>query len=194
MMRVQEVEAEKKAVQEFWEKASCGEELFLPSSRDRDGYKEHARRRYELEPYIVGFADFPSSAGREVLEIGVGLGADHQRFAEAGAKLTGVDLTERAVSHVRRRLGLFGLTSTLSTGDAENLRFKPSISISCIPHARRFVGIRGRTASRRRVAVTREATLAARIIALGRARVGSLHVDYCGEMIDDAHPILKGRN
>jgi len=124
MMRVPEVEAEKKAVQEFWEKASCGEDLFLPST-DRDGYEAHARRRYELEPYIVDFADFPSSTGREVLEVGVGLGADHQRFAESGAKLTGVDLTERAVSHVRRRLGLFGLSSTLSTGDAENLPFEP---------------------------------------------------------------------
>ena len=53
----------------------------------------------------------------------MGLGADHQRFAAAGAKLTGIDLTERAVTHARRRLALFGCTSELSTGDAESLRF-----------------------------------------------------------------------
>jgi ubiquinone/menaquinone biosynthesis C-methylase UbiE len=58
-----------------------------------------------------------------VLEIGVGLGADHQRFAQAGAQLSGIDLTARAVEHVRRRLALFDLTSALSTGDAENLQF-----------------------------------------------------------------------
>jgi len=53
----------------------------------------------------------------------VGLGADHQRFAEAGARLTGIDLTPRAVEHTRRRLALFGLSSDLSVGDAEALEF-----------------------------------------------------------------------
>lgn len=58
-----------------------------------------------------------------MLEIGVGLGADHQRFAEAGADLYGIDLTERAVEHTRRRLALFELESRLAIGDAEDLAF-----------------------------------------------------------------------
>lgn len=58
-----------------------------------------------------------------MLEIGVGLGADHQRFAEAGADLFGVDLTERAVEHTARRLAAFGLASELRVGDAEHLAF-----------------------------------------------------------------------
>lgn len=59
-----------------------------------------------------------------MLEIGVGLGADHQRFAEAGAELYGIDLTSRAVEHSQRRLELFGLSSCLAVGDAENLAFE----------------------------------------------------------------------
>jgi len=55
--------------------------------------------------------------------VGVGLGADHQKFAEAGADLFGIDLTERAVEHTRKRLATFGLTSHLAVGDAENLDF-----------------------------------------------------------------------
>jgi SAM-dependent methyltransferase len=58
-----------------------------------------------------------------VLEIGVGLGADHQQFAEAGADLWGIDLTERSVEHTRHRLVALGLTSNLAVGDAENLDF-----------------------------------------------------------------------
>ena len=112
----------KKAVEEFWEKASCGEDLYLQNLQ-RDGYVEHARRRYELEPVIEEFAEFSAAAGKKVLEIGVGLGADHQRFALAGAHLAGIDLTERAVAHTRRRLSLFGIESALSVGDAENLEF-----------------------------------------------------------------------
>ena len=58
-----------------------------------------------------------------MLEVGVGLGADHQRFAEGGARLTGVDLTERAIKHTQQRLTAFGLKSRLLTADAENLPF-----------------------------------------------------------------------
>lgn len=116
------MDSDKKAVEEFWDKASCGEDLYL-RNQQRGGYVEHARRRYELEPIIEEFAEFESAAGKKVLEIGVGLGADHQRFAQAGARLTGIDLTARAVEHTRRRLALFGLDSALSTGDAENLAF-----------------------------------------------------------------------
>lgn len=115
--------ADKKAVQDFWERASCGEELYL-SDVGRQGYIDQARRRYELEPCIEPFAAFSSAKGKSVLEIGVGLGADHQRFAAAGAILCGIDLTERAVAHARRRIELFGLASVLSGGDAENLSFE----------------------------------------------------------------------
>jgi ubiquinone/menaquinone biosynthesis C-methylase UbiE len=124
------MDSDKIAVEEFWDKASCGEDLYL-QNQQRDGYIEHARRRYELEPVIEEFAEFESAAGKEVLEIGVGLGADHQRFAQAGARLTGIDLTARAVAHTRRRLGLFGYDSALSTGDAENLAF-PSDAFDCV--------------------------------------------------------------
>ncbi len=115
----------KRAVLKHWEQASCGENLYLPSATP-EGYREQARRRYELEPYIEEFADFAAARGRSVLEIGVGLAADHERFAAAGAKLIGIDLSRRAVEHARRRLTLFGLDSTLLVADAECLPFADS--------------------------------------------------------------------
>jgi SAM-dependent methyltransferase len=116
------VQASKQQVHDFWNDASCGEQLYLHGS-DADAYENHARRRYELEPYIQQFAGFDAAHGKRVLEIGVGLGADHQRFAEAGAELYGIDLTERAIEHTRRRLAVFGLSSHLAIGDAERLHF-----------------------------------------------------------------------
>jgi SAM-dependent methyltransferase len=112
----------KQAVRDYWDEASCGEQLYLRDP-DREGYLAQARERYRLEPYIEEFAAFEAAAGKDVLEIGVGLGADHQRFAAAGAHLTGIDLTPRAIEHARRRLALFGLHSTLRTADAEELPF-----------------------------------------------------------------------
>ncbi|CAM8625120.1 SmtA SAM-dependent methyltransferases [Burkholderiales bacterium] len=110
-------------VHDFWNEASCGEDLYL-TTNDKAGYSAQSAERYRLEPFILTFADFESAKDMKVLEIGVGLGADHQRFAEAEADLHGIDLTERAVEHTRQRLKLFGLSSHLAVGDAENLDFE----------------------------------------------------------------------
>jgi ubiquinone/menaquinone biosynthesis C-methylase UbiE len=58
-----------------------------------------------------------------VLEVGIGLGTDFTRFARAGARLAGIDLTEAAVDLVRRRLAHEGLEADVRVGDAENLPF-----------------------------------------------------------------------
>lgn len=113
---------DKKQVYDFWEHAACGEDLYLATT-DRQGYQAQSDMRYCLEPFILDFADFPSARGRRILEIGVGLGADHQSFAEAGAELYGIDLTERAVDHTQQRLQAFGFQSNLAVGDAESLNF-----------------------------------------------------------------------
>ena len=112
----------KQKVHDFWDEKACGEDLYL-EALDATGYARQADMRYALEPYITEFAGFSSSKGKKVLEIGVGLGADHQRFAENGATLYGIDLTPRAISHTRRRFSLLNLHSTLEIGDAEALDF-----------------------------------------------------------------------
>ena len=69
-------------------------------------YDEHFRR----------FRDVPAT----VLEIGVGMGADHVEWAKSRPRsLTGVDLTPRAIEHTRTRLALYGLPSRLEVADAE---------------------------------------------------------------------------
>ena len=114
--------SEKEAVHDFWDNASCGEELYL-AGKSKDDYLKQADIRYHLEPFILEFAEFENSKDKKVLEIGVGLGADHQQFAQAGAVLTGVDLTQRAIDHTRRRFQVLSLHSDLRTADAENLPF-----------------------------------------------------------------------
>jgi len=114
---------EKQRVHDFWNKASCGEVLYL-SNCDKVGYQEQSNERYRLEgEMIFALARFRESKDLDVLEIGVGLGSDHQKFAEAGAALYGIDLTERAIDHTIARLSAFDLKSNLAVGDAENLSF-----------------------------------------------------------------------
>ena len=70
------------------------------------------------------FAGFGQVKKKRVLEIGTGLGADHQKFSEAGAVLYGIDLTRRAVEHTQRRFRVFGLNTNLQVADAEDLAFE----------------------------------------------------------------------
>ena len=97
------IEKNKKLVYDFWDEASCGENLYLKGT-DLNDYNEQSLSRYKLEPYIAEFADFKNSKNKKILEIGVGLGADHECFAKNGAKLWGIDLTNRAVNHTKKRL------------------------------------------------------------------------------------------
>lgn len=103
----------KQAVADFWEQEACGE---------RYGDQQDATR-YRLEPEILRVAEFDTAAGKDVLEIGTGMGADLVRWARAGARVTGVDLTARAVSLSRDRLSSAGLGGTVMQADAENLPF-----------------------------------------------------------------------
>jgi SAM-dependent methyltransferase len=114
----------KEAVRDFWDGASCGE-VYAAGNDDRAYYEAHRDARYCLEPYIKDFARFEQAAGKDVLEIGVGMGADHLEYARNEPKsLTGVDLTPRAMEHTSDRLAAFGVKSQLQTADAEQLPFE----------------------------------------------------------------------
>jgi ubiquinone/menaquinone biosynthesis C-methylase UbiE len=110
-------------VKDFWDKKSCGE-IYAVGQSYRDYYQSHGKARYELEPYIIDFANFHEGKDKDVLEIGVGMGADHIEWAKSKPKsLTGVDLTPKAVDHTKKRLSVYGLTSDVKVADAEKLPF-----------------------------------------------------------------------
>ena len=114
----------KEAVEKFWDEASCCENLYMKGDTKREQYDAQLIKRYELEPFILPFADFKKQSNKKVLEIGVGLGADHQMFAQNGAILSGCDLTKRAIEMTTSRFQLFGLKSDLIVADAENLPYE----------------------------------------------------------------------
>jgi ubiquinone/menaquinone biosynthesis C-methylase UbiE len=117
------IDHKKNDVKKFWNIASCGEDLYLNGTDIRDAFNKQSIKRYTLEPYIIPFLNFPESNKKNILEIGVGLGADHQKIAMSGLKMYGIDLTERAIKYTKERLDLFSLESELLVSDAENLPF-----------------------------------------------------------------------
>ena len=113
----------KEQVREFWEGDPCGTKTATAAPGSPEFFAQVERRRYELEPFLPGFADFARWRERDVLEVGVGLGTDFVQFVRAGARAAGIDLTEAAVAAVRRRLELEALQADVRVGDAEALPF-----------------------------------------------------------------------
>ena len=97
----------KQQVRKHWEDEVCGTRFAVSSDRQRF-FDEISRARYAHERYIPGFADFAAYRGKRVLEIGVGAGSDFERWVQAGANATGIDLTEAAIALTRERLRLRG--------------------------------------------------------------------------------------
>ncbi|MES2179190.1 MAG: class I SAM-dependent methyltransferase [Gemmatimonadota bacterium] len=113
----------KSAVRDFWNMESCGER-YAVGADEAAALNEQSEIRYELEPYLRSFARFHDGRGQDVLEVGVGMGADHLEWAkEKPRSLTGVDLTPRAIEFTRARFAAAGLTANVELADAERLPF-----------------------------------------------------------------------
>ena len=110
-------------VRAYWNARPCNIR-HSPSPRGSERYfAEVEQRKYFVEPHIPGFADFPAWAGKQVLEVGCGIGTDTMNFARAGAQVTAVDLSSASLTVARERARVFGLEDRIDfvEADAEHL-------------------------------------------------------------------------
>lgn len=120
---------DEREVEAFWAAHPCGEQLV--SGAAADSYERFFSRydelRYRLESHIPACLDAVGFGGKQVLEIGLGQGADSEQIIRRGGRWTGVDLTLESVERVRTRLTLRRLPfEALVAGSALNLPFAES--------------------------------------------------------------------
>ena len=77
--------------------------------------------RYGRLDYLPSLADFEHWRGRDVLDLGCGAGLDLVRFARAGARVSGVELSRRALAMAQGYLEVSGLEAPLVQADAAQL-------------------------------------------------------------------------
>ena len=114
----------KEDVRSYWESAPCGAKTASAELGTPEFFRQVEEWRYRAEPFIPDIARFDETAGKDVLEVGIGLATDFVRFARAGATATGIDLTEAAVVAARERLAQEGLDAEALVADAESLPFE----------------------------------------------------------------------
>jgi len=113
----------KERVRSFWQENPCGTKFADAPPGSRRFYELVEEHRYTKEWHIPVAAHFADAKDLAVLEVGCGLGTDGAQFAKAGARYTGIDLTDAAVELAKRRFELFDLPGTFRVADAERLDF-----------------------------------------------------------------------
>src|SRR5713226_2272799 len=101
-------------VQSYWDRRPCNIRHSTKPPGTREYFDEVERRKYFVEPHIPEFAEFARWNGRNVLEVGCGLGTDTVNFARAGAHVTAVELSERSADLARKRVDVYGLSDRVT--------------------------------------------------------------------------------
>jgi ubiquinone/menaquinone biosynthesis C-methylase UbiE len=87
-------------------------------------FNRMAERRYKRDdPWVPAILNFPSMAGKDVLEIGHGMGCDLVHVAKAGGVVHGVDITPNHHEIAKKHFAVNGLSADLHLCDASELPF-----------------------------------------------------------------------
>jgi ubiquinone/menaquinone biosynthesis C-methylase UbiE len=119
-------EVYKEHTRQHWSKAPCGSGYAAAAFGTKEFFDQIEAHRYRTHPWIKQAIDLFDIGGKEVLEIGFGMGTDHLSLARRGARMHGIDLTPRSREITDQRLALYGFRSDLRTGDAEALPYADS--------------------------------------------------------------------
>lgn len=115
------IEAKRAAVEQ-WTADPCGYDSdHEPGSRSHMEDLDRGLRDYA--PWMDEILDYTHTRGLRVLDVGCGQGIDVMRYATAGARVTGIDLTPRHAELARLHLAGMGLDATIADGDAEAMPF-----------------------------------------------------------------------
>ncbi len=115
--------AYKQATIEQWTADPCGENAAAGETGSRAYFEALEQSRVDYAPWMGAQLGYAETAGLDVLDVGCGQGIDLVRYARAGARVTGIDLTPRHAELAREHLAAHGLEGTVVLGDAEQLPF-----------------------------------------------------------------------
>jgi len=113
----------KERVRVFWQTHPCGTKFSDAEMGTPEFFERVEAHRYTKEWHIPEAADFAGARGSSILEIGCGMGTHAAMLARNGARLTAIDLTEKAVETTKCRFQMFGLEGDIRRADAERLAF-----------------------------------------------------------------------
>ena len=89
----------------------------------REFFDELEEYHFNKQRHLATVLDYSNYRGKKVLDIGCGVGVDLARFAQAGAVVTGADISKRAIQLAAKNFEYQGLEAELLVMDGERMDF-----------------------------------------------------------------------
>jgi SAM-dependent methyltransferase len=111
------------AVKNYWDRQPCGVKASSAPVGSATWSQQLTARRYFVESHVRDFAEFdtPRWRGKNVLEIGCGLGSDTLEFLKAGAFVHALDVSPRSIELAKGRCKAFKFDVKFYCEDAQDL-------------------------------------------------------------------------
>lgn len=122
----QESNATLSEVGEYWDKRPCNIRHSGKAVGTKEYFLEVSERRFFVEPHIRDFMAPSEWIGKNVLELGCGIGTDAALFAESGANYSGIELSFKSLEIAKMRFLLFGLKGNLVASSIEDFEIMKS--------------------------------------------------------------------
>jgi len=110
-------------VQQFWNNKPCGSDMSRHDPRERNYYEEIQEERYRYQYHIPAILDWVQWNGKNVLEIGTGVGTDARQIIARGGEYTGINVDNGSVEATKRALEVFGLSGKVVQSSATDIFF-----------------------------------------------------------------------
>jgi SAM-dependent methyltransferase len=112
------------AIERYWNARIHDLEMTEQPVGSLEFFDDLREYRFDKLHYLPRLVDFTAYRGRQLLEVGCGIGTDLVRFAQGGAIVTGVDLSETAIDLARRNFHLHHVSAAdLRVANAEALPY-----------------------------------------------------------------------
>ena len=105
----------------FWNSRPCNIKHSNKSQDSVEFFDEVATKKYRAESHKYNFLELSKWKGKNILELGCGMGTDAIQFAKAGANVVCIDLTENSLALCKKNFELHGLTGSFFQGNIEEL-------------------------------------------------------------------------
>ena len=116
-----EIKEDLKQVEEFWNTNLCGKQFVNAKFPSKDFFDLYRAFRYKKTHHLDTYIDWKEANGKDVLEIGLGIGADGTRWAQHAKSYTGADLTAEAVAATKIHFDHLNLKGNIKQNNAEAL-------------------------------------------------------------------------
>ena len=110
-------------VRAYWNDKPCDSELSDRDRLSREYFLDIERQRYELQAHIPDVLSKIDWDGKQVLEIGTGVGTDARRIIGNGGSYTGINIDQGSTDVTVAALRAFSLPGIGMQGNATSLDF-----------------------------------------------------------------------